>query len=775
MTNLEFTVYDLFPYKIKNRQLFYQRNHPEGLNPSSQDYKLYWKSQWRRVIEGYWVNDEGTWVFMYPKLYFYINITKIYDTDDKSVSARQLKNPDQRDNEWLIFTYSMCTLGFSGFAGDEEYTCHETIEKIENKELVDEYELNRLPASVFKSDGTYKKFVNAWDYLRIHYLITNPATKPLGIPLYDNPMRNFLILSSRGIGKSLSIFVGDFMHEFITGGVRYWEDRAKIQDSSLLFFAGSSDEKKMNKTLRMVKTFYDNMPGGFVSYNAKNEEIFTPSPFYKILQGSWALGKKLVHTFKKRDKRVEGSMSMIELNSIHAHDVATGDRYSMILAEEIGLLGISSQFYDSSKDSLKVDDIQVGRFVGLGTGGDIDRIQETKSMFTNPDAYNFYKIPNYWENISNKIGLFIPILYKNRNHKDANGNTNLDIAYNHYIKKLEKDAVSMSAKSLKTDILNNPFIPSQIFHSSKYNIFPSDEAINRLTEIDTENLWHKKATVGKLVHDPNAKYGVRFEPDSKLVPITKYLGFDNQKEDTRGACVMYEPPPDIIPKGLYLVIYDPVAKDGEGTSLNSVLVYKGASLDNDGMSENIVFEYIGRHDTLQETWELVYMISRYYNCNIFPETNTPGFVNWLRGTRKHGAILEPYAYALEREMFANYRYDANKVGYNMRGNGKDNFKFTIDNLGHDWLMEPILHHIDDPTIILKRRIDTIYSIRLLEEIAYYEEGKNFDHISTFRGLIIWLQNRRRAKLISVEDVQISQKTKINKFINYKIKKPSIFV
>ena len=63
----------IFPYQIKDVNLFYHRNHPINLHPKSFQFKKYWDDFTRKCIEGNWVNDKGTWVYMMPKLFFYFN------------------------------------------------------------------------------------------------------------------------------------------------------------------------------------------------------------------------------------------------------------------------------------------------------------------------------------------------------------------------------------------------------------------------------------------------------------------------------------------------------------------------------------------------------------------------------------------------------------------------------------------------------------------------------------------------------------------------------
>ena len=128
---------DMLPYKIQNRKSFYERNHPETLNPFSQTYDRYWDKVTRNIVEGKWIYDvaedsddgEGTWVYMMPKLYFYTNIIKIVDEERKRIYPRL------RDNEWIMATYYFIMDGFSGFEDDYNYTCCDYIRKIEDRDL----------------------------------------------------------------------------------------------------------------------------------------------------------------------------------------------------------------------------------------------------------------------------------------------------------------------------------------------------------------------------------------------------------------------------------------------------------------------------------------------------------------------------------------------------------------------------------------------------------------------------------------------------------------
>ena len=207
--NGDFAV-DLFPYKIQNRELFYDRNHPVGISPESFEYEIYWGAKLKNYLEGRWVYDEGTWVFMPPKLDFYANYMKIVDEEQRVISPRL------RDNEWIMSYYGLCSEGFSGFADDEEYTCHDLVgklEAIERQKLqgdkhidsIKPYEQKLLDDAegIYRPDGSYKKYVNAWVYLTEHYLLTHKQDRPLGIALYENNKSDEMILACRAAAKAL--------------------------------------------------------------------------------------------------------------------------------------------------------------------------------------------------------------------------------------------------------------------------------------------------------------------------------------------------------------------------------------------------------------------------------------------------------------------------------------------------------------------------------------------------------------------------------------------
>lgn len=163
----------------------------------------WWREQKRRIFEGYWVG--GKWI---PgELYYYINFHKIIVEDG---IYRNLSLPWYRDLEDIKAYIYTEAIGFSGFELDEEFTCHREVKEVEDGNITiekliaynfPEYKTDnnqrKIYDSIFKSNGSLRKYAPARDYLKkIH-------KGNLGKPLYYNQAKHLLDLESRGGGKDL--------------------------------------------------------------------------------------------------------------------------------------------------------------------------------------------------------------------------------------------------------------------------------------------------------------------------------------------------------------------------------------------------------------------------------------------------------------------------------------------------------------------------------------------------------------------------------------------
>jgi hypothetical protein len=196
--------------RINNRNNFLLKSVP-NYHPDSIKYLSFWREQKKRVIEGFWGIDDAEynvsdvenfnpyktdyagnkWRFCTPGIYFYCNFgTILHRPKGLPKTAPKLKvRPTLRDVDWEILYDIIEARGFSGFELDDEYTCCKDVISDDPQEMWDK--------TCFNSKGEVKKYIPAFEYLRkVH-------DKPLGLPLYFNGASNYMLLSTRELGKLL--------------------------------------------------------------------------------------------------------------------------------------------------------------------------------------------------------------------------------------------------------------------------------------------------------------------------------------------------------------------------------------------------------------------------------------------------------------------------------------------------------------------------------------------------------------------------------------------
>ena len=651
---------DLFPYKIKNVNNFYShRDHPKKVNPESSVYKDYYLHFMIPCIEGQWVLDEDTCVYMYPSLFFFVNYAKI-----QPGKKRKLRHPDLRDNEWIIHTYLFITRGFSGFELDEDYTCNYLVQRYEiNPDDLDEIEINKIPKSCYKDNGDLKKFIDPWNYLTRHYLLDNKKDYPLGTPLYENPYQHGLMLTARSIAKSSNVFVGEFAHSFLLSEVLEIED-ADDRNEKMYYGMGAAESTTLTRSLSNFRGFYENMPGQY-QYSDPNKEPYK-GYLYKNLQGEWRVGKQLQHLVKYRSGKAKIQGSILQMSPITVDNVGvfTGDRFKLIGIEEVRLLTHVLKFHSATEDSMKDTGVVVGRIIYLGTSGNVKKVKGVKKMFDNPFAYDIFGIPNYWGNSSKKIGLFLPMEYALSEYKDKNGNTNLELARQKVLKTREKFKKEKDSASYQEHVRNNPIEPKELLSASNSNLLPKAEISNHRLNLETENITKRISDIGRLEYDyTKGGQRVNFVYDNNLSPILEY---DDDKIDNKeGAWIIYEQPPERerILKDVYHVLYDPAKMGGDGDSYHCIIVYKHFGLGT-SLEGNIVAEWMGRRFVLEENYQEVIKAALFFGAEIFPEINVPGFIEYCK-TNDYFQLLRADVHFIDSEIRGEGKKSKNNYNINV--------------------------------------------------------------------------------------------------------------
>lgn len=695
----------LFPeiYSLHN----FLVKHPT-FHPASQDYITYWREQKRRCIEGFWAEDypEGgakAYRYMPGYLYFYGNFStiKVVDAETKSTI---ISSPRVDDVEWIFFTVFLVCRGFSGFEDDKEFTC-----------VLDDS----------KREG--KTFVEPWEYLK------RTHSKPLGRALFRNQALNLLWLSSRGIGKTYAVGAGIITAEILFDGAKVYNEATIKNPASITVFVGAYKADKSTNLLVAMDDAIANLPG---SYGDGDNRVV--SPFYKELTGVNKPGNIRQHVYKVKENGDwvdKGTKSKIvhEVITVANPQAPAAYRATLAIIEEIGLLEANlDEVLGATNPVLKVGNQKFGSLIGIGTGGNIEKAQQLEPIFRNPKDYNFFAMPDIFENTGD-IGLFIPVHYMYREYKDENGNT-MWKEVNEVISNTRK---KLKYKALEQERMNYPIVPSEIFMNNKGSIFPLIEINEQLKwVIANEAKIHKISSIGDLNY---TEAGLQFKANPFAVPITK---FPLEKgADLTGSVVIYEHPPEYIPENLYKVVYDPVRDENidkmdQGISLAAVYVYKAVNTFQD-MKDSLVASYVGRLRNTDHIHDIALKLALYYNAKIMVEMDLPGFYKYCVQRKRLNLLAKtPVMMVNKFNNTAKFRYS---YGVMMRGNTA--LKIQAEQYLADWLLkEQELQYDDDGNVIkVIRNINKIYDKALLEELRIYNRSGNFDRISSLLLLMIWIQ------------------------------------
>lgn len=737
----------LFPI-LYNISDFVQNDHP-SLHPDTLAYQNYWEEVERKCIEGMWGKDFdkesglGGYRFMPPCLYYYINCCIIAQQDNNNSVI--VNFPLLRDIEWIFATSWLTARGFSGFDQDEEFTCHRVVQKIElGVELTEEEERRRklIDDRLRKPDGSYKTYVDARDYLSQ----THP--KPLGLPYYDNLAKNVFCLSTRGGGKSYFAANAVIGHEFTFFGKKRFDSKYLINPSPIEVFVGAAKATFSSDLLAKFSATRDYQRDVLGAHGSGDD--FIPGYFYQQTRGTLSPNNKakrpFEHWFNYEEGGVwkEGGSKTKLFHGIYTTEnpqAAVGTRPTVMVIEEVGLLGNLLEV-QASNEACQIRDWKFGSSYYIGTSGHIEKILESKIIFENPEPNNFLGYKDQWENRPNPIGLFIPGYYTKSIFKDKHGNTDLEPALADIMHEREKRSKSANSTSLDGYIMSYPIVPSEMFLSSNANVFPTSKLREQLIKTEIGDLFSILGTQGNLVWANGERKSVVWENNTNRRRKTIVeLNLDSYQEDIRGNIVLYEAPPDYLPAptyygNLYKIVYDPVKDDGGGTSLASIIVYKGFSSDSweGGLQNTIVAEYIGRHDQVKDIHEIAIKLAHYYNAKVMVENNIPDFIRYCR-MKGYVHILQYSPYMAISKAVKNqskkYEYGINMSSKILKSHCEQLLRSLLLDV---WKTD----HKENKLLFLNQ----IHSLRILNELISYDGEKNMDHVSSLFLLALWLSQER---------------------------------
>ena len=702
------------------------------LHPESEKYSKLWSLYTKYSIEGLWGYDNGGWRYMPGTLFFYGNFFSILNVDKKQKVRRYIR-PYVRDIDWMLHYAYLEAQGFSGWRDDDEYTSNYDVLKC--KTIADTTNIDLI-----SSDGKLKKFISPRENIKkLH-------NKNMGLPLYGNPTKNLMVFGSRGGGKSFT-FAGIIGHHITFDGLKYFtqEDFDNPPTIEVCIGSGNTDKSSefCTKVEEGLKAFGSDNNLGVWGKLDKGDDDYTPNPFYRDWEGSLGAGNKknpfrYEYSAKINNRWVHGLGTKSKLIHVNYSDkkqggeaAAAGGRYILSLYEEVGLMSNIVDAWFSNVGTVTDDDgKQFGVQVGIGTSGNIDLVQQSKKIFTNPTDYNCLAYDDVWES-SGKIGFFLASYMTNAQFKDQNGNTDIEKALQFYMDRRIEAGKSSDPEALRNEKMNYPIVPSDMWISSKGHHFPIMELMDREKELVS---FGKYKTIGQpvnLVWDSNKQYGVRSEPDLAAEPFYEFpYNFTNTKLD--GAIIIYQEPHFVsgeIPSDMYFFVLDPYVADDveEGGSLGAFYGFVNPKYGSPYNGGSMVCSYVGKHPKGRDGfYENIEKILAYYgnnNRSLWYEANRGDSVRgyFLRKNKLNLLALSP-----SREKGSS-AYEKKVVSYGIMLNGIEQ-KLEMIGDASDYLLQTITYNNNE-----KRFVETLPDIFLLRQMLAFElkKHKNFDAVSAF--------------------------------------------
>lgn len=725
---------------IENRSSWLLGEIP-NYHPDDPRHTILWREYKKKCIEGVWERDFEGYRFMPGNLWFYINFGIILDADKKKKSRYKIK-PLLRDLEWERAYMCLEAFGFSGFSGDEYVTCNHSVR--DYLKTKDNSYLESLSKEEYKGDGTLKEYRHPREYLRgLH-------SQSLGKPLYHNNAKNTMELGSRGGGKSYWYSLGVNLYEILFDGAKEYTEETRKRPATTEVLIGAAVSSKSAEFCAKIKLAMEELGTNpdLGCWGKPGDEDYQPSPFYKDMAGSLEPNNAknpYIHKYSKKvngrwvDGFGSGSKILHTTFTQENPEAGAGSRPVRITVEEVGLVPNVLTVHQSNDAAQNKDDFKFGTSHYLGTAGNIDKIIETRIIFTEPEGYDILSYDDEWEH-TGKIGFFLPAYYTNNTFKDEHGNTNVERAKAFYDKRRES-AKKVSSQKYDGEMMNYPLIPSEMFLGREGRILP----ITELKEVEKRLLLHnnyKKIGTAIDIYFDSSKYtGVDYKTIENIEPIYEFP--TKRDANIEGCIMMYQAPIEVngkVPNDLYdLIGFDPYVSENlqDGESLGAVYVMKNPKYLSMGYGGNeIVCGYVGKHSLgrtrFLENVEKIMMMYGNPLQGLWFEGNRGDYVKgyFEKKYKLQHLCLRPN---IEKGVRVINR-PVSEYGW-ITGNKISKIQY-IDMLA-EWMKEETI--IDG---VSKRNLERLPDIALVREcIAFDLDKGNYDRIMALVGCVIGLREK----------------------------------
>ena len=370
-----------------------------------------------------------------------------------------------------------------------------------------------------------------------------------------------------------------------------------------------------------------------------------------------------------------------------------------------------------------------------GTGGDMKKFMDAKSLMFDVDNYNFLEYNN--EKDDKRIhGLFIPAKYRMEAKKKStlgeflNEPVNSDLHHIEMLVSDEEKAKQITESNLERlkkagdrsmylkEKMYYPLEVDDIFLNEDTNIFDIESAKRQKTRLLQQE---RTGTPVTLFHD-GEKIAHEF---TDRQPISN---FPLKPSDLKDApVVIYEFPIDNPPYGLYVAGVDPYrqGQSAYSSSLGAVYIYKRMhDLTGEKYQDMFVASYVARPDK-KETWnEQARFLIKYYNARTLCENDDISFIEYMKSVgdahyleRQPDWLKEIVPATTVKRDYGIHRSSQKIIDY-------------LHTCLKKYMEETIYKETNDAGEVIREvtGVSKMFDPVLLEEIIQYNDQGNFDRI-----------------------------------------------
>ena len=370
-----------------------------------------------------------------------------------------------------------------------------------------------------------------------------------------------------------------------------------------------------------------------------------------------------------------------------------------------------------------------------GTGGDMKRFMDAKSLMFDVDNYNFLTYNND-EDTRRVHGLFISNKYRMEAKEPSTlgayvnapktsdlYNVQMLVSNEEKADKITNDNLERLKKAgdrvayLK-EKMYYPQKVDDIFLNEDTNIFDIESTKRQKTRL----LQNERTGTPVILFSDEGKIGHEF---TDKMPISN---FPLKSTDAKDApVVIYEFPIENPPYGLYVAGIDPY-RQGQAkysTSLGSVYIYKRMhDLTGEKYQDMFVASYCARPDK-KETWEeQARLLIKYYNARALCENDDISFIEYMKSKGDAHYLEKQPQWLLE--VIPNTTV---KREYGIHRSARKIIDYLHTCLKR-YMEDAIYTEKDEEGNVIKEitGVSKIFDPMLLEEIIQYNDEGNFDRI-----------------------------------------------